>query len=87
MEGRTSYVSFQTRRPSARADRTESDEADVFLDSRGSKGEADVVKNALVSGTSAVFGSTANIDKISNAPSTRVLQRDLDHDHEQSQDV
>ena len=47
----TSYVSFQTRRPSARADRIESDEADVFLDSRGSKGEADVVKNALVSGT------------------------------------
>lgn len=28
----------------------ESDEADVFLDSRGTKGEADLTKNALVSG-------------------------------------
>ena len=27
-----------------------SDEADVFLDSRGSRGEGDVTKNALVSG-------------------------------------
>ena len=27
-----------------------SDEADVFLDSRGTKGEGDLTKNALVSG-------------------------------------
>ena len=31
--------------------RIESDEADVYLDSRGSKGEGDVSKNALVSGS------------------------------------
>ena len=73
--------------PSARVNKTESDEADVFLDSRGSKGEADVTKNALVSGTYAYSNSIANIDKISNAPSTRVLQRYLDHDHEQGHDV
>lgn len=38
------------RRSDTYANTAESDEADVFLDSRGSRGEADLSKNALVSG-------------------------------------
>ena len=50
----TSKVSYITNM-------AESDEADVFLDSRGSKGEADLSKNALVSGKSALIRAPPQI--------------------------
>ena len=62
----------------------ESDEADVFLDSRGSKGEADLSKNALVSGTSALIRAStpqSRANPTSDAPSPRVFQGHLDHDN------
>ena len=46
----------------ASANEIESDEADVYLDSRGSKGEGDVNKNALVSG-SYLYGNPRLIAK------------------------
>lgn len=63
----------------------ESDEADVFLDSRGSKGEADLSKNALVSGKSALIRAPpppkTRANPTSDAPSPRVFQGHLDHDN------
>lgn len=61
--------------------KVQSDEADVFLDSRGSKGEGDVNKNALVSGWCAKLRFIVKADNISNAPSSRVFQGHSHHDH------
>ena len=44
-----------------------SDEADVFLDSRGSRGEGDIMKNALVSGLLEIARLVATADSVSNA--------------------
>ncbi len=65
----------------ASTNKIESDEADVYLDSRGSKGEADVSKNALVSGSYAKLRLIAKSDNVSYAPGSRVFQRHFDNDH------
>ena len=44
-----------------------SDEADVFLDSRGSRGEGDIMKNALVSGRFEIARLAARANNVSNA--------------------
>ena len=58
----------------------------MFLDSRGSKGEADVKKNALVSSECANPRFMAEANDDSDAPSARVFQGHPDNDHEQEHD-
>lgn len=50
MERYSVDVSLLRDLPSHFSSRIDSDEADVFLDSRGSMGEADLEKNAMVAG-------------------------------------
>ena len=44
-------MNIESRTAIVVTDDMRSDEADVFIDSRGSKGEGDLSKNALVSGS------------------------------------